>query len=91
MEYVKIPRHNRAAGPLKPGFWLVDHDGNLWHKCPECQKGSVMQEHWVAADGKVTPSIACFAPCGYHVFGVLEDWNYGTKMAGKLVTAEVIK
>ena len=65
MDRAHVPHHNRADGTIRPGTWFVDWDGNLWHKCPMCTKGDVMN-HSVTAAGEVNPSIACFAPCTYH-------------------------
>lgn len=41
--------------------------------------------HTVDADGRVDASIACFSPCGYHVWGILDGWTHGVKLAGRAV------
>ncbi len=80
VDRVHIPRHRREDGVIKPGTWFVDWDGLLWHKCPDCKKGGVMG-HSVSPAGEVNPSIACWSPCGYHVWGILDGWIYGEKRA----------
>lgn len=86
MDRIHIPEHRDRDQRIAPGAWHVSTDGDLWHRCPECLKGSVMQGHSVAANGEVNPSIACFAPCGYHVWGTLDGWRYGVKSAGGKVS-----
>lgn len=78
-------------GSIDPGTWYVSTGegpckGELWHKCPQCKKASVMVNHSVAPDGVVSPSIACFSPCTYHVWGTLDGWTFGEKKSGGLVS-----
>lgn len=44
-----------------------------------------MLNHSVTPSGEVNASIACFPPCTYHVFGILNRWIYGEKRAGERV------
>lgn len=86
---VHIPQWSRTDAEkqrLAPGTWYVATDGDLWHRCPKCKSASVMQNHSVTAAGEVHASIACFAPCDYHVWGILDGWTYGVKNAGENVT-----
>lgn len=78
MERIHIPRDDERNAP---GTWRF-FDGQPHHRCPECKKGSVMSGHSVEADGMVNPSIACFPPCKYHIFGILDGWTCGPKKAG---------
>ncbi len=81
MERVRIPRGKE----LEPGKWCVLGGGELLHRCPQCKRGSEMLNHSVTPNGDVNASIACFAPCSYHVWGTLEGWIYGEKRAGEKV------
>jgi hypothetical protein len=48
-----------------------------------------MVNHSVSPTGEVNASIACFSPCKYHVYGILDDWTHGEKRAGHNVDGEV--
>lgn len=48
----------------------------------------MMQNHSVTPSGEVNASIACFPPCAYHVWGILDDWTHGEKKAGGKVFVE---
>lgn len=80
-ERVHIP-HGKE---IEPGTWCVLSGGELLHRCPECKRGSEMLNHSVTPSGEVNASIACFAPCTYHVWGILDGWTYGEKKAGHKV------
>lgn len=77
MERVHIPNDENLA----PGTWRLS-DGQPVHRCPQCRVASAMVNHSVSAAGEVNASIACFAPCSYHVFGILDGWTHGDKPAG---------
>lgn len=62
-----------------PGTWYVwiRHPGDrplVDIMCPKCKKSFFIDEHGVRADGAVYPSIVCPHKCGFHSFGILEDW-----------------
>ena len=80
-ERVHIP-HGKE---IEPGTWSVLSGGELLHRCPECKRGSEMLNHSVSKSGEVNASIACFPPCTYHVWGILDGWTYGEKKAGEKV------
>lgn len=82
MDRVRIP----FDPELRPGTWFLSA-GHPVHRCPECNKASAMVNHSVDADGTVNASIACFSPCGYHVWGTLESWTHGRKEPGHPVAA----
>lgn len=69
---------------LMPGSWRLSA-GQPVHRCPDCEKAAAMVLHTVDADGRVDASIACFSPCGYHVWGILDGWTHGVKLAGRAV------
>lgn len=83
MEHVSIPRDDN----LRPGTWFLSA-GHPVHRCPECKKAAAMVNHSVDPDGTVHASIACFPPCGYHVWGKLEGWTHGKKEAGQPVKGD---
>lgn len=88
VDRVHIPKWDRSDDDrnyLTPGTWYVATDGDLWHRCPQCKKASVMANHSVTSAGEVNASIACFPPCSYHVWGTLDSWFYGEKRAGEKV------
>lgn len=80
MNRVHIPHDDG----LKPGSWRLS-EGQPVHRCPQCRKASAMVNHSVKPDGEVNASIACFPPCGYHVFGILDGWTHGGKPAGRKI------
>ena len=72
---------------LAPGTWrLGPPEGQPVHRCPLCKAAAVMVNHSVSSTGEVNASIACFAPCTYHVFGILGGWTHGEKPAGGRVS-----
>lgn len=72
---------------LKPGTWCIGAAGEVLHRCPLCKTASNLLNHSIAADGTVNNSMACFAPCSFHIWGTLDGWTHGVKLAGKdLVT-----
>lgn len=83
-ERVHIPK---GEGPFPTaGEWVFETDSRQpWHRCPKCKRGSLMTNHSVDPDGTVNASIACFPPCDYHIWGILDGWAYGKKEAGKPV------
>lgn len=81
---VHIPHDNGLA----PGTWRLS-DGQPVHRCPDCKKASAMVMHSVSAAGEVNASIACFAPCKYHVYGILDGWTHGEKRVGHNVDGEL--
>ena len=85
VERVHIPRGKE----IEPGTWHVLSGGELLHRCPQCKKAAAMVNHSVAPNGEVNASIACFPPCSYHVWGILDDWTHGEKLAKHNVSGEV--
>jgi hypothetical protein len=81
VDRVHIPRGKE----IEPGTWCVLGGGELLHRCPQCKRGAEMLNHSVTPSGEVNSSIACFAPCTYHVWGILDGWFYGEKIAGQRV------
>jgi hypothetical protein len=77
--------HIPQGKEIEPGTWTVLDGGELLHRCPQCKRGSEMLDHSVSTGGEVNASIACFPPCTYHVWGVLDGWIYGEKRAGEKV------
>lgn len=82
VDRVHIPRGDEIA----PGTWCVGSGGELLHRCPQCKHGHEMLNHSVTPSGEVNASIACFVPCTYHVWGILDGWTYGEKRAGERVS-----
>lgn len=78
MDRVHIPHDDNLA----PGTWTLV-DGQPAHRCPQCKVASVMTNHSVDADGMVNASMACFAPCTFHIWGILDGWKHGVKAAGE--------
>jgi hypothetical protein len=70
---------------IEAGTWCVLDGGELLHRCPQCKRGTEMLNHSVTPTGEVNDSIACFRPCTYHVWGILDGWTYGEKKAGSRV------
>lgn len=68
---------------LAPGTWHMGAEGHPASRCPKCKIASAMVNHSVDADGTVNASMACFPPCDYHVWGILDGWSYGAKAAGQ--------
>jgi len=64
------------------GYWQLI-DGQPAFRCPKCKVMGLMVNHSVEPDGTVNASIACFPPCDYHEFGILDNWTYGKKEHGK--------
>lgn len=88
IETVRIPYGSEGV----PGTWFLVPHLDAWqphHRCPKCRRGSVMANHSVQPDGTVHASIACFPPCDYHVYGILDGWCYGLKQAGQGVSTQV--
>jgi len=81
LDRVRIPHSDDFA----VGTWTLE-SGQPVHRCPKCKRAGQMALHSVDADGTVNNSIACWPPCTYHVWGILVDWPYGVKLAGKPIT-----
>jgi hypothetical protein len=77
--------HIPHGDDMQPGTWCVLDDGALLHRCPQCKRGSEMLNHSVTQGGEVNASIACFSPCTYHIWGILDGWTHGEKRAGEKV------
>lgn len=43
--------------------------------CPTCDALFTLQNHTIADDGTVRPSVVCPRRCGYHEFVRLEGWT----------------
>ena len=85
VERVHIPHDDQQ---FAPGTWHL-FEGQPIHRCPQCKKAAAMVNHSVAPNGEVNASIACFPPCSYHVWGILDDWTHGEKLAKHNVSGEV--
>lgn len=83
MDRVHIPHDPDLA----PGTWsILYRDGKPQqpvHRCPKCKTAAALKNHSVSESGEVNASIACFPPCDYHIFGVLDGWTHGNKFAGR--------
>jgi DNA-directed RNA polymerase subunit RPC12/RpoP len=77
--------HIPQGKEIEPGTWCVFNGGELLYRCPQCKRSSEMLNHSVTQSGEVNASIACFPPCSYHVWGILDGWIYGEKHAGDRV------
>lgn len=80
MERIYIPHSDDFAA----GTWTLE-SGCPVHRCPKCKRAGRMLNHSIDADGTVNASIACWAPCDYHIWGILDGWTHGVKEAGKLI------
>ena len=68
-----------------------DGTGPSWHIIAgtvfiRCDCGKILgspTKHSIQADGQIDASIVCDS-CKFHVFGILQDWTYGTMAAGQL-------
>lgn len=77
IERISIPK---GDDNFRRGNWVVI-EGQPAHRCPLCGNAAKMTNHSVEPNGEVNASIACFAPCAYHVWGILQGWTYGKKYA----------
>lgn len=61
-----------------PGWHHVILDGKTIavNYCPKCLKRGDLDEHQIAEDGTVTPSVVCpHEPCDFHDHVRLEGWE----------------
>lgn len=74
LTHYAFSRGNGAAGTWRP----VQYDGKWTARawCPRCGISAVLDDHEIAADGSVTPSLVCpgFA-CDFHAFAELVGWD----------------
>lgn len=81
-DVVQIPRVpvRRSFVDPKPA-WGRDSGGTLFLRCA-CGLCMGLDDHTVAADGTVSPSLHhpddAHGGCGWHVFGRLLDWDGGS-------------
>lgn len=61
----RIPEKAEWA-PLKVG-----DTHTAWLACPKCGQRGTLEDHEIAADGSVTPSVMCNDGCDYHESGLL--------------------
>lgn len=78
MDVVRIPKAANFAS-LTPGTWvkLTGPDGAVWVACGECGVRGSLEDHTIAPDGVVRPSLVCPVNCGWHVNGWLAGWLAG--------------
>lgn len=83
MSAIQIPRA-ASYEAMEPGqyFPVRSYGGGsvvgAWLYCPECKHKQLLTAHSISADGTVHPSILCaMAPCTWHVWAVLVDWDEG--------------
>jgi hypothetical protein len=79
MNATAIPK--RTAAGQAPS-WYVENvgptDKESWHVAFVCPRGHMgwMDNHKIAADGKVTPSVVCpVKDCGFHQYITLTGWT----------------
>ena len=70
-------------GGLGPGQWRECAGTQtvvrvaVW--CPRCGSSACIDEHEIADDGKVTPSLVCqINGCGFHDYVILDQWESRT-------------
>lgn len=77
---VQIPRVEKRQRNVEPmPAWGRDAGGHLWLRC-KCGLPMGLDDHTVAADGTVSPSLWHQDDghgCGWHVWGRLLDWDAG--------------
>lgn len=70
-----VLRHDPALS--EPGTWAAHDaaDGRfvVHVACPQCGRPAAL-DHEINAKGLVTPSLVCGHGCGYHGYGLLQDW-----------------
>ncbi len=74
-EIVELTRGERIF-ELKPGQWAptVGDAPVVWVSCGGCGAKATLEDHSIAPDGTVNPSLVCPEGCGWHVFGRLVGW-----------------
>lgn len=73
-----IPRGAPGDTWLTEGGWRpgrADGRRTASMACPGCGKVASLSGHEIAADGTVTPSVACAYDCGFHEYVQLEGWE----------------
>lgn len=73
-----LPRSTRSDPLDRPGWWPLETPTgrSAVVRCPECGTCATLTGHAIAADGTVTPSLACPTEgCTFHVYAVLEGWT----------------
>lgn len=62
---------------LGPGTWveLKGDAAAVWVACAECGVRGSLEDHRIAPDGTITPSLVCPVECGWHVFARLVGWT----------------
>lgn len=88
--------NQRVHIPKEEGVFKIKAQGPSWLVYKEliyirCKCGIILgspTNHVIQANGKIDASIVCShessgqAPCGWHVFGILDGWTYGFKDVG---------
>jgi ribosomal protein S27AE len=67
-----------VRGQNQPGTWRPARVEGVWTVriwCPRCGLSATLEEHQIAPDGYVYPSLVCPHRCGFHEFGRLCDWS----------------
>lgn len=87
----RIPRYNGKGQP-PAGHWAPCHPSTMrrFKAQMACTAGHALalNNHSVAGDGRVRPSIVCRAPgCDYHEIVLLEGWTFGDIAAANAVDA----
>ncbi len=70
----RIPKGTIAHEPLT---WALLHIGgggkSATFSCPKGHWGT-LEDHTIAADGTVSPSVLCMRDCDFHEYIVLDGW-----------------
>lgn len=81
MEPKQLPRSQRRDGVIPKGHWRrASAGGKLTAlvSCPVCGKIASLNDHEIAGDGSVSPSLVCPFACDFHEFVQLKDWDAAT-------------
>lgn len=63
-----------AEGTDRGGKWWP-WGGHTMIECPDCGNVATLDDHKIAGNGKVEPSVVCPEEgCGFHEFVTLEGW-----------------
>lgn len=75
---MQVPRDTSSQPFPQPGTWrpiTIGAATSAFFRCPKCPTyGSFFGTHEIAADGTVTPSVAC-PNCDFHDSLFLEGWT----------------